>query len=105
MKNNCMIERLTLYTPDLAVRYNEDFLIPLSCKKIVADMLQMLQHCCICGAVVELVDTPDLGSGLAIGGSSSLLSPTKSRKKTSIHNHKISYQRICNWLVGWELRI
>lgn len=94
----CMENRLTLYTHLLADRTNEDFSIPLSCRKFVADMLQKLQMCCRCGPVVELVDTQVLGTCIARCGSSSLFWPTKTRKKSSFKISNKSYQRIVNWL-------
>ena len=92
-----MINRLKLYTQDLAVIDNEDFSIPLSRKNIVADLLQNVQHVA-CGALVELVDTQVLGTCIARCGSSSLFWPTKTRKKSSFKISNKSYQRIVNWL-------
>ena len=80
MKINCMMSRLKLYTHHLAVRFNEDFSIPLTCKNL-------LQMCCRLCNMLQLwgrggmVDTLVLGTSLVRGGSSSLLDPTKSEKK------------------------
>ena len=88
--------RLKLYTHHLAVRFNEDFSIPLTCKNL-------LQMCCRLCNMLQLwgrggmVDTLVLGTSLVRGGSSSLLDPTKSGKNKSIHSIKIIYQRIGNW--------
>ncbi len=67
--------RLKLYTHHLAVRFNEDFSIPLTCKNL-------LQMCCRLCNMLQLwgrggmVDTLVLGTSLFGGGSSSLLDPT-----------------------------
>ena len=102
MKINCMMSRLKLYTHHLAVRFNEDFSIPLTCK----NLLQMCCRLCNmlhCGLVVKLVDMPDLGSGAEMRVGSSPIQPTKSRKKTSFNFLNKSYQRI--WIRGerWTL--
>lgn len=101
---NCMMNRLQLYTLHLAVRDNEDFSMPLSCKKFVADMLQKLQNVAVCGPMAEMVDALVLGTSLSRGEGSSPFRPTKTGKKTSFNFFQISYQRNCNRVVRrWTL--
>ncbi len=101
---NCMMNRLKLYTHHLAVRFNEDFSMPLSCKKFVADMLQKLQNVAVCGALAELVYALVLGTSIFGYESSSLLRPTKTRKFFTFNISQISYQQNCNRVVRrWTL--
>ena len=96
------MSRLKLYTHHLAVRFNEDFSIPLTCKNL-------LQMCCRLCNMLQLwgrggmVDTLVLGTSLVRGGSSSLLDPTISRKKRSFNFFNKRYQQF--WIRGerWTL--
>ena len=96
------MSRLKLYTHHLAVRFNEDFSIPLTCKNL-------LQMCCRLCNMLQLwgrggmVDMPDLGSGAEMRVGSSPIQPTNSRKKRSFNFFNKRYQRI--WIRGerWTL--
>ena len=92
-----MINRLTLYTQDLAVRFNEDFSIPLTCKNCcrhVADVADML-HLWASGGIGRHAGFRYLYRKM--WEFKSLLA-YQTLEKTSFHILKIVYQRFSIWL-------